>query len=293
MLRYLRSLLSPAAANPSPAKVKRPIPRRCNQLAGIALFEEIVCATHLAALQTAAVASCINALRRNQRLHPLMVRNFVPRMPNVMGDLERCGDDMALGRSTVLAIADFLSQSVAIASAITTFSTAAEQLGTTEALTRHLKHLATTTQQLSEAALKAVRLLAIPQRLYLPLRYDENMAEIDRLLGRVIVGESPCLDAHGDVCLPELPQHGPWPRRYLRRPCVVEHNSKRSGAVIQDISVDGMGLVFASGLLPKEAATVDIGGERQLKGIVVWTKGSHADIRFSAPLLPDDPLLHH
>jgi hypothetical protein len=91
---------------------------------------------------------------------------------------------------------------------------------------------ATATQQLSQSALQAVRLLAVPLRRYLLSRFDENMAKIDRLLERVIAGESPCLDAHGDVCLPELPQRRPWPRRYLRRPCVVEQDSKRSGAVI-------------------------------------------------------------
>lgn len=294
MLRYLRLLLSSGEAGPGCANLRRQNARRCNQLDGIALFEEIVCATHFAALQTAAVASCVNALHcGNRRMHPLTVRNFVPRMPGVMGDLERCDDDMALGRSTVAAIADFTSLVASLDSVIKAFSSDAERWGVTQALARHRERLATATQQLSQSALKAVRLLAVPLRRYLLLRYDENMAEIDRLLGRVIAGQSPCLDAQGDVCLPELPQRRPWPRRYLRRPCVVEHDSKRSGAVIQNISVDGVGLVFASGLLPSEAATIAIGEERHLQGVVVWTKGSHAAIRFNAPLQPDDPLLHH
>jgi hypothetical protein len=294
MLHYLRALLYPADAGARPAQRKPQILRRYNQLEGIALFEEIVCATHLAALQTVAVASCVNALHsRHRPVHPLMMRNFVPRMPDVMRRLERCADEMALTGPTVQAVGEFMSQAASIENVIQTFSIDAERLGTTQALALHLEQLSTATRQLCGAALAAMQSLAQPVQRYLLSRYDGNMAEIERLLARVIVDESPCLDAHGDVCLPELPQRRPWPRRYIRRPCVVEHDSKRSGAVIQDISVDGMGLVFASGLLPKEAATVDIAGERLLQGVVVWTKGSHAGIRFNTPLRPNDPLLHH
>jgi hypothetical protein len=291
MFEYVRSLLVGAAAGGERGKDTRRVVHRARRLHGIALFEEIVCATHLAALQTAAASSCINALCQGRHSHPLLLRNLVPRLPEAMSDLARSAEEMALELPTLEALQAFCAEVVSYQGLVEAFSAEAERRGMRHAFEAHRQHFSTTVARLAGSALSAVGALALPVRCYLLARYDENTSAIEKLLTEALAGDIPCLDRDGDVCLPELPQRRPSPRRLLRRPCIIEYHNRRSGALVQDISAGGVGIFFAAGLVPQTPATIEIAGERRLKGVVVWRNGSRAGIRFDEPLSPMDPLL--
>jgi hypothetical protein len=291
MFDYVRSILVAAAGSGARGKGTQCAANRPKRLDGIALFEQIVCATHAAALQAAAAASCINALCAGKRSHPLLLRNLVPRLPEAMSELARCGEEMGLAAQTIESLQAFRANVVLYQGVVEAFSCAAERCGMHRAFDERRQQFATVVERLAASALHVVRALSAPVRGCLLARYDENTVAIDKLLTAALAGQSPCLDRHGEVCLPELPQRRPSPRLALRRPCVIEYHNKRSGALIQDISTGGVGILFASGLVPQTPAIIEIAGERQLKGVVVWRKGSRAGIRFDEPLSPLDPLL--
>jgi hypothetical protein len=291
MLQSLLSMLSHL-----PARTKRPATpvttARSKGLEGIALFEELVCATQSATLQVAAVASCINGLTRKGGLkNALALRNFVPHQAAVISSISRCHSEMQLERTTILELENFFADLLVAERQIDAFCDDVERLGAKQSVGLHHTALTTTWQQISERALEVVEALDPEVKRCLSGRYSENTAVLIALLKGVVDGGHPCLDARGYPYLPELAQRRPSPRRAVFHAWTLEHQGKTSRAIVRDISASGLGLDHARELTPQEVILVQFEDTRCIRGRVVWTKGTRAAVKFDAPLDSEDPLL--
>jgi hypothetical protein len=291
MLQFLRSRLSlvPVHTNRPAAALT---PARSKGLEGIALFEELVCATHVATLQVAAVASCVNALGSKGGLkNALVLRNFVPHQPTVISSLSRCCAEMQLERATMLRVEKFFSDLPAAERQTDVFCSDVERYGAKQAVALHHTALMATWRQMSQRALEGLEALDPDVQHCLAERYSENTAVLTRLLTSVIDGGNPCLDARGYPYLPELAQRRPAPRRAVFHACTLEHQGNTSRAIVRDISTSGLGLEYARQLTPQEVILVEFENGLCLAGVVVWTSGTRAAVKFDTALNPKNPLL--
>lgn len=291
MLQFLRSKLSlvPVHTNRPAAALTA---ARSKGLEGIALFEELVCATQVAALQVAAVGSCVNALgSKGGAKNALALRNFVPHQPTVFSSLSRCCAEMQLERATMLRVEKFFSDLSVVERQTYVFCSDVERFGAKQAVALHHTALMATWRQMSQRALEAVEELDPEVQHCLAERYSENTAVLTRLLTSVVDGGHPCLDARGYPYLPELAQRRPAPRRAVFHACTLEHQKKTSRAIVRDISASGLGLEYARDLTPQKVILVEFENGRCLSGVVVWKSGTRAAIKLDNPLNPKDPLL--
>lgn len=280
LLRSLRSMLSrPIRAAPDA------IGEAPND---VLAFEQIAGETHLAALQTAAVMSCINALRNVGRLKdPLAIEDLAPRPPALTFGLSR--DQIAA--TCELAAKEFFSGLPAARRELRAFCTDGEQFGVELAAFLHLERLSAVWRKVSGHALKAVHALDPDLQRCLPERYHQNTLVLVKLVRSAIDGGEPCIDDNGHCFLPDLPQRRPATRRNIYLPCMLEHQGKTSRAVVKDISTGGIGLERACQLTVQNVIVVELEGGRCLAGTVVWSRNKSAGIKFDAPLKSTDPLL--
>jgi hypothetical protein len=167
----------------------------------------------------------------------------------------------------------------------------ADRFGADEAAFLDAAQLNADWHRLSAAALGAVVALEADVRRCLPDCYTRNTPVLKKLLAEVIRGEHPCVDADGRVTLPSLPQRRAAMRPNVHLPCVIEHQGKTSRAIVKDISTGGVGLVAAPGLTAQTVILVDFEDGHCLAGLVVWSKGDHAGVKFDVPLKASHPLL--
>lgn len=275
MLESLRSKFSRSPAVPR----STPPALRAEDLKGVLLFELIVCETHAAALQTAVVASGVHALRTPGRLrNPLVLINFVPGLPSVGAHLSRCRNDMGLQLQTNLKLIDFFTDLAPTRERIVAFCADAAEFGAEQAAFLHLKVLTAAMTRAALHALQSVEALDPEVRRCLPVRYCENTAMLATLLTSVLDGREPCVDAQGNLSLPDLPQRRPAPRRSLLLDCVIEHQGKTSHAIIKDASTSGLGLERTPGLVPQKVILIELQDERCLAGMVIWSSGTSSGV---------------
>lgn len=261
-------------------------------LPGLHVLEELVCAVHIAALQTATVASCVNALRAERRLeNTLAMRNFVPVPPKALALLRQCNSEFGLKPSCIRNVKSFLADLAGARAQVDAYCADIEQYGQAMAGVLHMTLLTASWRKFARAALETIETLDPSVRRHLPERYHLNNVVLANLLRKVIAGGQPCIDEHGEVFLPELPLRRAAPRRKLCLDCVIEHQGRTSSADITDISMGGVRLDRIQGLVPQKVVLIELGNGRCLSGTVAWSKDHSAGIKFDSPLAPEDPLL--
>jgi len=255
------------------------------------MLEALVCEVHSAALQTAAVAGAINAFRNPGAEHDeAALADYIPGEPAIISVLRNGMLETDLDADTVrLVTQDF--DDLATARLVTQqYFSEAHQIGADRAAALHLLTLSTAWRRACQSALLAVRQLHGELR-QLPAQYTSNSNLLNNLLQDTILGGTPCLDAQGEIVLPPLPQRRQSARRTICQPCKLTYNHTTSQAFVRDVSPGGFGLERVPHLVPKAEVEIEMPSGRRFNGVVAWCSGSSAGVRFSKPLLPNDPLL--
>jgi hypothetical protein len=212
-------------------------------LSGIPLFETLVGETHLAVLHTAVVGSGINSLGRGGGLQtPLGLRSLMPRSPSLMDAAPRCWIELRLSIESLSSLREYVATFDHARDCIESFCHDVEQWGPQPAVFLHAVLLTAKWRRVARCAMRAVETLHPDVVRCFPARYGQNTAVLRRLLWGVLRGDAPCLNASGQLFLPELPQRRPAARRNVNLPCIVEHQGKIFRATVKDISAGGLGL---------------------------------------------------
>lgn len=284
MLQSLRSKVFTAGRAGTPASGHADAP--ASALDGVALLEAIVCETQTEAMHAGVVTSGMNALRLKQRVKsPQSLKNFLPRDSAVVGELLRSHEEAGLSAPTMLQLRDaFAALATARAGAERFFADCGQESEHAAALAAQWSHLC---DQMAES-LKA---LETETTVKLPDYFADNSATLVKMLMSIANGAHPCIDAAGDVVLPDLTQRRRAARRSLLQQVMLRHRGKNTSVIAKDISATGLGLDRVPELKLEELVQIEMTGGRRLMGMVMWIRGSTAGIRLGKPLPPNDPLL--
>ena len=276
-----------AAANDTRREPERP---RAPDVS-MPMLEALVCEVHSAALLTAAIASAINAFRRQGSVRSAEgLRPYIPGEPAIVSVLRNGMLETDFNEHTVRLVIQFFDDLAPARIALDRYFAEASHIGEDRAATLHLLPVSNTWRRACQDALLAVRQLQT-ELSRLPAQYTSNSKLLNNLLQDVIMGGSPCLNADGQIALPDLPQRRQSARRTVCQPCQLTHNRATSQAFVRDVSPGGFGLERVPQLVPKTQVEIEMPSGRRFSGVVAWCSGSSAGIRFTRPLLPNDPLL--
>jgi hypothetical protein len=284
MLQSLRSKVFTAGRPELPASPNADGP--ASALDGVALLEAIMCETQTEALHTVVVASGINALRLKRRIkNPQSLKNFLPRDSSVVGELLRSHEEAGLSARAMLQLRDAFAALAAARAGAARFFADGGQEG------EHTAAMATQWSRLCDQVAEGLKDLEAETAGRLPDYYSDNSATLVKMLTSVAGGAQPCIDASGDVVLPDLPQRRRAARRSLLQQATLRHRGKNTPVIAKDISATGLGLDRIPELKLDELVQIEMTGGRRLMGMVVWIRGVTAGIRLGKPLPPNDPLL--
>jgi hypothetical protein len=284
MLQSLRSKVFTAGRAEAPASGHPDTP--ASALDGIALLEAIVCETQTQALHAVVVASGINALRLKRPVRsPQSLKNFLPRETTVVSELLRSHDEAGLTARAAAELRDMFIALAAARAGADRFFVGGGQEG------EHAAALAAQWSHLCDQAAGSLKALASEAAGRLPDYYADNSATLLKMLESVAGGAQPCIDAAGDIALPDLPQRRRAARRSLLQQVTLRYRGKNAPVIAKDISATGLGLDRVPELKLEELVQIEMTGGRRLMGMVVWIKGVTAGVRLGKPLPPNDPLL--
>lgn len=259
--------------------------------ASMPMLEALVCEVHSAALLTATIASAINAFRRAGAVRSEAdLKPYVPGEPAIISVLRNGMLETDLNEDTMRLVIQFFDDLAPARIALDRYFADANHIGEDRAATLHLLTVSTTWRRACQDALLAVRQLHTDLS-RLPAQYTSNSKLLNNLLQDVIMGGSPCLDTNGQIALPDLPQRRQSARRSVCQPCMLTYNRATSQAFVRDVSPGGFGLERVPQLVPKTVVQIELPSGRRFSGVVAWCSGSSAGVRFTRPLLPNDPLL--
>lgn len=255
------------------------------------MLEALVCEVHSAALLTATIASAINAFKRESAARgEAQLKPYVPGEPAIVSVLRNGMLETDLNEDTIRLVTQFFDDLAPARIAIDRYFAEANHIGEDRAATLHLLSLSNVWRRACQDALLAVRQLHSDLQ-QLPAQYTSNSKLLNNLLQDVIMGGTPCIDATGEISLPELPQRRQSARRTVCQTCQLTYNNVTSQAFVRDVSPGGFGLERVPQLVPKTVVQIELPSGRRFTGVVAWCSGSSAGVRFTRPLLPNDPLL--
>ena len=255
------------------------------------MLEALVCEVHSAALLTATIASAINAFKRPGSVRSEAgLKPYIPGEPAIVSVLRNGMLETDLNEDTVRLVIQLFDQLAPARIALDRYFADANHIGDDRASALHLLALSTAWRRACQDALLAVRQLHPDLRL-LPAQYTSNSNLLNNLLQDVIMGGTPCIDKDGQIAIPDLPQRRQSARRTVCQPCTLTYNSVTSQAFVRDVSPGGFGLERVPQLVPSTAVEIEMPSGRRFTGTVAWCSGSSAGVRFTRPLLPNDPLL--
>lgn len=257
-------------------------------------FEQLVGELHLAAMQVAVVTSGVNALSEGVRLkNPLALQDLGPQVPSSEKiTLPRhCREELGIAFKSLAAVRDFFGELKTAQQDVEQFCADADEFGTEEAAFLDLPGVTDRWRCLSLRALTAVVSVEKDVARCLPGRYSHNTPLLKKLLRSVIEGGRPCVDDKATVKLPDLPQRRASVRPNVHLPCVLEYHGRTFQAAAKDISTGGVGLERAPALVPQTVVLMEFESGHCIAGLVVWSKGTRAGVKFDLPLKPNHPLL--
>lgn len=259
--------------------------------ASMPMLEALVCEVHSAALLTATVASAINAFKREGTPRSEAgLKPYVPNEPAIVSVLRNGMLETDLNEHTIRLVTQFFDDLAPARIALDRYFADANHIGEDRASALHLLGLSTIWRRACQDALLSVRQLHAELQ-QLPAQYTSNSKMLNNLLQDVIIGGSPCLSAEGEIVLPDLPQRRQSARRTVCQPCLLTYNRVSAQAFVRDVSPGGFGLERVPQLVPKTVVQIELPSGRRFTGVVAWCSGSSAGVRFTRPLLPNDPLL--
>ena len=121
--------------------------------------------------------------------------------------------------------------------------------------------------------------------------YTGNALVLTKFLKEAMGGLRTCVNQHGEVALPLLPQRRQMPRYVVLQPCKVFSQESASTAFARDVSKNDLTIDCDRNFRLKDAVVVVLRNGRKLPGLIVWSKDGKCGIRFDNPLSDDDPLI--
>ena len=259
--------------------------------ASMPMLEALVCEVHSAALLTATIASAINAFKRaGSARSEAELKPYVPTEPAIISVLRNGMLETDLNEDTMRLLIQFFDDLGPARIALDRYFADANHIGEDRAATLHVLAISTTWRRACQDALLAVRQLHADLS-RLPAQYTSNSKLLNNLLQDVIMGGTPCIDKDGQIAIPDLPQRRQSARRTVCQPCTLTYNNVTSQAFVRDVSPGGFGLERVPQLVPSTPVEIEMPSGRRFTGTVAWCSGSSAGVRFTRPLLPNDPLL--
>ena len=255
------------------------------------LEASLVCEVHSAALLTATIASAINSFRRaGAARSEADLKPYVPAEPAIISVLRNGMLETDLNEDTMRLLIQFFDDLGPARIALDRYFADANHIGEDRAATLHLLTVSTTWRRACQDALLAVRQLHADLS-RLPAQYTSNSKLLNNLLQDVIMGarrastptvrspfpicrnddsrrDAPCAS---HACLPTIGRR--------RRPsCAMSRRAASASSAYRSSS-------------PRRPWRSSCRADGGFSGVVAWCSGSSAGVRFSRPLLPNDPLL--
>lgn len=257
-----------------------------------ALKEALICEVHAAALLTATLTSTLNVLTDPAvKAGHEVLRSLTPGNCESISVLARLTGDVDGTFAEPIFLFEYIEGLAAGRARLETYHADAHDLGSERAAVLHKLVLADTWRQISHLAALAIKELDVAIAPDLPEIYVQNARVLQSLLAGARNGWRPPTNENGEIVLPPLPQQRRWPRRALLQPCTVIHRGTVHSAFARDISAGGMGLANLPATDRAEPLTIELQSGRVLKGLVAWSSGGSAGVRFHTQLSPSDPLL--
>ncbi len=283
-------LITDAAMSKRLPQVRRAPARRRD--ARTAYFEALVSEVHATAVSVAVITSAVNSFSDwKVFIDPSAVASFAPDTSALVALLRYLDEaDPPLDFDAPFA-AEFLQGLDAANSPLNAYLADCRSIGSPRAGTLHAGRLKPVWQPLCRLGAILVQAWHDKSPVVLPEIYEQNVQVLTALLAGASAGFRPCLNANGKLYVPPLPQKRRWPRRAVLENCKVLCAGTFRTAFVRDASAGGLGLDRVAGLKRGDIVTVELSTGRQFNGLVSWTSGSEAGVKFTKLLDASDPLI--
>lgn len=280
-------MLAHALIRPAPSRPAQPDTKQAS-----ALFEAIVCDTHMAGLLTATLASAVNGFKNsNGSRLPADLEMYVPQTSNVTLGLPRWASEAALGQQLIDSVVTFYADLEPARRQLNRYFQDANSIGPERAVALHRFALAGAWRGACHSAIAAIRLISEEAEDLLPEFYVLNGGVLTRLLEAAARGETPCIDKTGQPFLPALPQRRHSSRRSVAQSALITAGGSTFRGFVRDVSNGGFGLEQMPIVAPGAQIHIELSTGRRFAGFVAWYSRGRAGIRFEKPLAPNDPML--
>lgn len=166
-----------------------------------------------------------------------------------------------------------------------------QKLGAERSIITNGQSLSRSCRRACHDALRVVRQLEIEIAGRLSDLYCDHARALSQLLIAAEAGTAPCLDTAGQPYLLQLPQRRRSLRMGLSQSCLVSFRHVTHAAFAEDISDGGIGLQRAGFLTVDDNVCVQLSSGRRFGGLVVWSSGQAAGVRFHQRLAENDAIL--
>lgn len=279
-------------------KLTEPIkPRRTLTIAGdtieaSARFETLVCEFHWTALQIGAIASCMNASLASRRSWMLRAcSNLVPVEAPAIKMALRSWQDIGLPRDIAAAIARSYSDLADAKKLTIPLIGSAGNFVAPQIPAAKLEQITVVWRKLAEDCRDAVLELEPEARWRLNGAYTGNALVLSKFLKEAMMGLQTCVNHHGEVAMPILPQRRQIPRFIMLQNCMIFSPAGAFSAFARDVSKNDLRVNCDQTFRVKDPVVVILRNGRKLPSLIVWSKDGMAAVRFDTPLSDDDPLI--
>ena len=256
------------------------------------LTQAYACDVHSAALATAVITSGINTLSRpSSTITPEQLQYHLDHVTGHGEFLKQAVLDILPEIDDLFAATEFLDRFRGARLVLDNYGSETAVLGESRARAVYWQILQQSWRETCRSARFALDELETILGPDLPPLYLQNHKVLAALLSGAAHGLSPCFNESGELYAPPLPQQRRWPRRAVLQDCVVVFGETNIKGYLRDASAGGLGLDHVPPLKTGVLVTIKMESGRALEGVVAWSRGSAAGVKFNIPLPANDPLL--
>lgn len=280
---YLAALNNPGQSVPITSDGASPVSR---------FIEALVFEVSEAAVHCAVISSCYNGLvtgTTREDLRKTLV--WAPRKPAILEIIRQNMEPspaVTLDSHAIKAIESMFAECARAAHQLELLFQEAAKIGEHRAIVVYLERVRADWQNVCayarraiESMTRSIKLLPVSTDLGIPLHVATILTEAE-------VGGWPCLGSNGLALFKTARQQRNRRNQQIR--CTIRTNSGLFSGRTIDISLTGLGLQCGNVIL-YGPVTITLENGRQLFGSITWQEGNRLGIKFSQPLLDNDPLL--
>ena len=255
------------------------------------LFEHLASEVHAVGVDIAVATTAANALNDwRTPIDPVDVARFAPHSSTLRALLPVLENNHSLDGHRTAELQSFIAEIDAARSILDNYLDDCDAISPGRAGLVHARLLR---KQWRATSFSAKQFILDLERggVPLPELYQQNTRILSALLTGAGNGLKPCLDEHGRLYVPPLPQRRRAPRRAVLQNCMVHGPASTQTGFIRDASAGGLGLGRIEGLKRGNRVRVELTNGRQLHGTIAWITGGSAGLRFDISLAPSDSLI--